>query len=333
MCSKEEATKTSRSAGAGQVRAPLTPQTRPTEARPTLAEVLRGYTDYLMTQGRSQHTVSSTRLDLLQLGRFLGHQPLESVTTQDLQAFFAWLRRQHGNGTSSLRRKTSTVKRFFQFVYASGLHVDDPSATIRYPAVEPRAPRPLTPAETAAIIEAAMNPAWAALIGCLLDCGLKRDELVALRWDDVDLDATPPPGLLHVRHRAASQRARRRTLALTDRLAGALATLRQQGGHEGAVFDLSARGVDFIVETCARRGGVRPREKVTPQMLRDAYACKRVRAFLVIERTDADDPDAHADTIRDHDQTLLRELGLSDHSGAASRYRHLVAGTEAYRTE
>jgi integrase len=209
------------------------------------------------TAGRARHTVDSTRLDLLQLGRFLGRQPLADVSSDDLRGFFAWLGRQHG------RR---------------------------------------------------------ALVALLLDCGLKRDEAVALRRADLELEVSPPR--LHVRHRATSQRARRRTLPLGDRLAATLRAL-PGGEADGAVLGLSARGVDFVVETCARRAGVRPGTKVTPQMLRDTYACRRVAARLELEAALAD-PAARAALERDHDRLLLRELGLADSSGAAGRYRRMV---------
>lgn len=289
---------------------------------PHLAQTLPDYLAALTARGRSRHTVESTRLDLLQLDRYLGRQSLRSVATTDLRAFLLWLQRQQANRTSSLRRKISTVKGFFQYLQTSGLIAEDPSASLLYPPTETRDPRPLTLKEVQAIIKSAGGPAWTALLTSLLDCGLKRDEAVALRWDDVEL-ATPPT--LHIRHRAASQRTRRRTLAMSPRLAAALAGLASGRSQTGAVFGLSPRGIDFIVETCARRAAVRPSQKVTPQMLRDAYACRRVRDFVERERALADDATARAEARREHDRTLLRELGLSDESGAAIRYRRLAS--------
>ena len=292
----------------------------PAPGRPTVGEVLPGYLADLAAAGRARHTVDSTRLDLLQLGRFLGRQPLADVSSDDLRGFFAWLGRQHGNRSSSLRRKTSTVKRFFRRLHESGLAAADPAAAVAYPPLAVAARAPLSAAEAETILAAAHAPPWRALVALLLDCGLKRDEAVALRRADLELEVSPPR--LHVRHRATSQRARRRTLPLGDRLAATLRAL-PGGEADGAVLGLSARGVDFVVETCARRAGVRPGTKVTPQMLRDTYACRRVATRLELEAALAD-PAARAALERDHDRLLLRELGLADSSGAAGRYRRMV---------
>ena len=283
----------------------------------------------LAGRGRFRHTLASTRLDLLQFGRFLGSQQLQSISTDDLRAYFVWLQGQQGNAAASLRRKTSTLKRAFQFLHSNGVLAEDPSTPLLYPALESARRRVLSGVQADAIVRAAGSPSWMALVTCLVDCGLKRDELLALRWQDVDLKER----LVHVRRRQASQRARRRTLALTERLVSALQTHHARSLGKSAVFQLSARGIDFIVEACGRRAGVRPGEKVTPQMLRDAYAIGRVALFVERERALGDNNEARSNLARGHERTLLRELGLSDQSVAATRYRRLFQESQLDRTE
>ena len=307
--------------------APPAPDGRSPATPVLLTDAVPLFLAHLEARGYARHSVEAARLDLGQLGRYLGRQPLASVSTDDLRAFFAWLRRQHGNRPASLRRKTSSVKRFFAFVHAAEPVAGDPAAALAYPPLAATPTRPLTAEEAAAVPAGAGDPAWQALVLALLDCGLKRDEAVALRWEDVELE--PPPGRLHVRHRAESRRTRRRTLGVSERLAAALHTLARQRtadgtAADGRVFDLSARGVDFVIATCAQRAGVRPGETVTPQQLRDAYACGRVTARLAVEVVLAD-PEARLRVRREHDVLLLRELGLADSSAAPARYRRLVA--------
>src|SRR5215208_6094175 len=296
------------------------------------SQLLSAYLEQLSAQGRSAHTLSSTRLDLLQLLRFLGRQAPESVSVQDLRTFVEWLRRQHRNRPSSLRRKTSTIKGFFRFLHSRGLIAEDPATLVPYPPRAPNLAKPLSSDEGDAIVGGAHTPSWTGLVSALLDCGLKRDEVAALRWEDVDFDV-PPHGVLRVRHRLMSQRTRRRTLALSARLAAALREHRSESGATGTVFSISPRGVDFIVETCARRAGVRPDQKVTPQMLRDAFACARVVSNRQQERIVARDPAALRALQQQHDATLLRELGLAKDSSAAVRYRRLVDSAQGDRAE
>jgi site-specific recombinase XerD len=298
------------------------------------------YLALLLMSGKAAHTVDSTRLDLRQLSRFLGRQSVGTVTPDDLRAFFARLSRQQGNGVSSLRRKTSTVKQFFRHLRAEGTLERDPSATLVYPAIAARHETPLTAFELDAIVEAAGNPIWRALVLILVDTGLKRDEMVALRSEDVEL---PPsvvqPGRLHVRHRRATSRVRQRTLALKVRLADALrpqiatagASTVDPGGR--SVLGLSARGVDFVVETCGRRAGARPDQKVTPRMLGDGFACARVGGFVAVEDDLPPESSQRRELQRENDRLLVRELGLSDRSDVAERYRSMLGRLEPDRAE
>jgi integrase len=174
----------------------------------------------------------------------------------------------------------------------------------------------------------------------LVDTGLKRDERVSLRTDDVELPPDAPvPGRLRVRHRRATRRVRHRTLALTDRLVEALVPLleaaraRVDDTDGASVFGLSARGVDFVVETCGRRAGVRPDRKVTPQMLRDGYACTRMPSLLADESALSTDSRERRDLERENNRPLLRELGLSDRGAAAVRIRSLAHGLKLDRAE
>jgi site-specific recombinase XerD len=295
--------------------------------------VLDGYINSLVTDGKSAHTRANTRLDLKQLARFLGRQRLSAVSTDDLRRFFHWLQRQQGNAPSSLRRKTSSVKGFFRFLHASGAINLDPSEAVIYPPAAVANRLPLTRKEAARMVAAAPTPLWRALVVCLLDCGLKRDEAVALLWEDVDRDAEPAPGVVYVRHRRESKRTRRRTLALTSRLVQALQACSRPEGASAPVFPLSARGVDFVVETCAGRADVRPGEKVTPQMLRDTYARDRMAGFVQAETQVTDDPSARRDLEREHDALLLRELGLARESAVAGRFRLMVQQPQADRSE
>jgi len=329
-------------AGTGAQSAPgAAPLDGPPAREQTVDALTSAHLSALVKCGKAAHTVASTRLDLGQLGRFLGRQPVGNVTSDDLRAFFGWLTRQQGNGVGSVRRKTSTVKQFFRQLYADDVLMFDPSAVLIYPAAVEQDHTPLTPAQLDAIAQAAGTPHWRALLLCLVDTGLKRDELVALRTDDVELPpAVPPPGRLHVRHRRASRRVRQRNLALTERLAAALAVVlpataagTAEGGEVGSVFGLSARGVDFAVETSGRRAQVRPEQKITPQNVRDGFALARMTTLVAREAALSNDRAALREARREHDRLLVRELGLSERSALPERYRRLLGGLQPDRAE
>ena len=68
-------------------------------------------------------------------------------------------------------------------------------------------------------------------------------------------------------------------------------------------------------------------------MLRDAYAIGRVALFVERERALGDNNEARSNLARGHERSLLRELGLSDQSVAATRYRRLFQESQLDRTE
>jgi site-specific recombinase XerD len=321
------------------VEAPVAETGTHSRAHATLSEILPAYLESLEAVGKAAHTVASTRLDLQQLARFLGRQSLGRVSRDDLRAFFAWLGRQQGNRTSSLRRKTATVKGLFRHLSAQGDLEHDPAAELLYPVLVTPEATPLTVDEVEAIVGGARSVSGRTLILCLVDAGLKRDEVVALRSEDVEYaDGADSPGRLHVRHRRATKRVKQRTLGLTERLAVALEEQLATTGPDdaesgGGVFNLSARGIDFIVEMCGRRAGVRADSKVTPKQLRDAYACARVRTFLAREAAVNDDPVHLRELRREHDQLLIRELGLAEASIVPDRYRRMVGSLQGDRAE
>lgn len=295
-----------------------------------VAGAASAYLNFLTHEGRAAHTLAGTRLDLDQLAGYVGRKRVGEIGTDDLRAFLRWLARQRANGSSSLRRKTSTVKGFFTYLYATGRLSVDPAAALTYPAAEEERATPLRRAEIDHVLAGARAPSWRVLVALIADCGLKRDEVVAARWEDIEGVDGSEAGLLHIRRRQASRKVRRRTLEVSARLAAAL----HEHGNDpsqrvGPILAISARGVDFVVETAARRGGVRPDRKVTPQMLRDGFALRRLHEMGAKETAEPLGSEGRRRLEREHDLVLLRELGLSDRSDAARRFRRILGANQS----
>ncbi len=128
--------------------------------------------------------------------------------------------------------------------------------------------RELAPGEVAALWQAADAPTRTALAGLL--CGLSPQELVALQWEDLDLEE----GVCHVTGHAA------RALPLAPAFAAALAPL--AGERAGPVLvarggaAIDAAGLAGLVAAAAYDAGLATPADVTPDALRHTYV-----AFLV----------------------------------------------------
>jgi succinoglycan biosynthesis transport protein ExoP len=137
--------------------------------------------------------------------------------------------------------------------------------TARLPAPDP-APRELTDAEIAALLRAANDDGRLILTGLL--SGLSAEEIVALDWDQIDLDA----GTIRVSGESP------RTLALNDPLRQLIAARRElQPQAEGTVLRSPSGGrlpvedVRSLVMYAAYDAGLDTADEVTLRTLRHTY--------------------------------------------------------------
>lgn len=295
----------------------------------SLTEAAAAYCLHLAGAGRAIHTVRSTELDLHGVIEHLGEMPLSSVTPNVLGDHLRWLKMERHNGTASLRRKIATLKGLFRHAVQQGWLHDNPSDSLAYPPPVRPPLIVLTPSEADRVAEAAVHdPIWHALVLLLLDAGLKRDEALALRAEDLGLARNPGHSHVAVRRAGASKRVRRRVVPLTARAHAALVRLLTAPLPGERLISLSVRGVNFVVETVGQRAGITRVKKLTPEILRDTFAVEHMRgrqeAEAVLAGNGLPPPDLGR-LRRDHDAEVLQLLGLSPHSEMAIRYRAAAA--------
>jgi len=314
---------------------PAQPRTPPSPSA-TLDQAVPQYLEALGVN-RSQHTVKSFELDLRLLRGQLGNRAVGAITTGDLRQFIAWVRVTRENKANSLRRKVATLKNFFGYLRDEGYLTASPADAVPYPEVQFALPEFLeTDAAERLVAVTEGNPFWRALVILMLDTGLKRDEVLALRVADVYLQ--PFQGgesYVVVRETDAAKRLRTRRVPVTERLYDALQAYyaaEPRDGGESRVFDISIRGVNFIVEVCGQRAGVvTSKPRLTPQVLRETFAVARMRSSVAEERARRQeawtDEQLQLLTLK-HDGDLLRLLGLKDDPDTAQKYRQLAGNGE-----
>jgi site-specific recombinase XerD len=289
-----------------------------------LSEAITRYSAHLSALGRAGHTVRSSRFDLTMLAEYLGNPTVGSVSAAHLRAHIQWLEDQRHNRSSSLRRKIATIKGFFTYAHASDWCATDAARGLVYPPLSRTPLVVLTRNELDDVIAAAGDPVWYALVLLLVDAGLKRDELLALQPHDLLLARDPSQSRVIIRHTAQSKRLRRRALPLTPRLHAALTRLLVVPLPNARLFDLSVRGVNFIVETVGQRARLARLRKLTPEILRDTFAVREMETRVRQEQDEAAagaSRDVVARLCKQHDLEVLELLGLSRHSEMALRYR------------
>jgi site-specific recombinase XerD len=305
------------------------PAVEPAAPPTSLSAAAAAYLAWLTSNGRALHTVRSTRHDLDALVEFLGDVPLAQITPERLAAHVAWLRTARANRAASLRRKIATIKVFFRHCTQQGWLPRSPAEALRYPGAVRSPLTALTPTEQEAVVaQAQADPTWHALTLLLLDAGLKRDEALALRAQDLRLGRRAEESQVTVRRTREAKRLRRRTVPLTPRAHAALTRLLTAPLPGERLFNISVRGVNFVIETIGARAGLTSVRKLTPEVLRDTFAVNQVLPRLQAERAlaAAGAPASDLEELqRQHDHEVLQLLGLSQYSDAMARYRALAA--------
>ncbi|HWE62708.1 MAG TPA: site-specific integrase [Chloroflexota bacterium] len=313
-----------------QAEEPRRPVPRPQAV--TLRGAIEEYKEYLVALNRSKHTRESFALDLKLLLEHLGDVPLITIGERELRSFISHVRLQRKNNATSVRRKVASLKNFFSYLHRERAIASDPSLRLIYPEIYPALPEFLEdPQADALLVAASEHLAWHALIALMLETGLKRDEVVALGRADVQLASGESLGsYLVVRETEQAKRLRSRRLEIDVEVADLLRRFLSGEPPRERFFDFSPRGVNFIVETCGKRARIVTRgPRLTPQVLRETFAVRHMRALVAEEhRLRAADcgPEALALLIEQHDIQLLRLLGLHEEPESAKKYRKLVYG-------
>jgi integrase len=123
----------------------------------------------------------------------LGKHLLTKLTAQQIQAFYAQ-KLAEGQSATSVHHMHSTLHRAFNKALRLGLVLRNVTDLVESPSLRRHAYTTFTPEQSRTFLEVLVGDPFEALYVLAITTGMRRGELLALRWRDVDFDQ----GVLHV---------------------------------------------------------------------------------------------------------------------------------------
>jgi integrase/recombinase XerD len=285
-------------------------RTHPLTDQSSLVACALPYQQELELRGKSNYTVTCFLSDLKMFSDFVGREtPVGRVTKEHLTDWLMKLKfgvPGHTPAPKTMARRVTFLKNFFSWLTSEAVIREDPSASLILERPLPPLPELLFDDEVQRLLEAATNePRCHCLIYLVLHAGLKKEEVMGLKLEHIDLSHPQEPRITV--HFAAStgKQHRERTLALPGDFARILEKYRAKYHPTSELFVCTDRNLNYILAKAVSEAGIKKR--VTLQLLRDTFAVQQLRAGVLPE-------------------ALREKLGLSDEAWLESRekYRRLA---------
>jgi site-specific recombinase XerD len=237
----------------------------------TLSQAVEAYLKEI-SQARAESVVANhTSVSRRFLEYFPDRRSIDSLGKEDLEAFLKWTTHRRGSFTPHTHNLAlEFLKRLWRFCFVREWVEEDPAGEIPYIEIETPVPTILTREEMVLLKETAQEEdLHLVLVGLLGELGLKKKELMALRFADLELDDPEPT--VAIRYTGKLQRKSRR-LPLSKDLVNALRRYRSQRQGEGdftflaPLVQITGRQVNNILAGLCKKAGAR---RANPQILRD----------------------------------------------------------------
>jgi len=229
----------------------------------------------------SPHTISSYRIDLTQLGRYLEGRKIKlgRVDNVILRGFLAELHQKNLSKTS-VARKLAAIRSFFQFCLKRGRLEDNPAKVVTTPKTDKHVPAFLSEDEMEKFLELPKEDDVLvvrdkAILELFYASGIRLGELVGINLEDFNLGEK----MLRVRGKGKKERLVPFGRMAAESLAAYLRlrrTIPKMSLDEKALFlnyqgtRITARSVERMMAKYIRRTAIR--RKVSPHSLRHSFA-------------------------------------------------------------
>ncbi len=152
-------------------------------------QVLSEYLEFLeIEKGLSENTLEAYRRDLEDFLEFCNVE-IDQIQRTQINGYIRNLREKNFAPTSVMR-KMASLRGFFKWLCANEYCTKNPTETLEQPKIPKRLPKVMTLQEIEEILRQNLNVTQRLVVELLYDCGLRVSELVNLKTNDLDIQAS-----------------------------------------------------------------------------------------------------------------------------------------------
>ena len=297
---------------ADPVETPFPPliRTNPLTDQSSLTATFIPYQQDLKLRGKSDYTVTCFLSDLKMFSDFAGRDtPVGRITKEQLTDWLMKLKfgtKGRAPAPKTMARRVTFLKNFFSWLAREGVIREDPSASLVLERPLPPLPQLLFEDEVQRLLEAAAADSRShCLVYLVLNAGLKKEEIMGLKLDQIDLSDPQAPTITVHFPASTGKQHRERRLMLPAKFTSILKEYIAKYHPTSELFVCTDRNLNYILARIVKAAGIKKR--VTLQLLRDNFAVQQLRSGVPSE-------------------AVREKLGLSDEAWLESRekYRRLA---------
>lgn len=285
-------------------------RTNPLTDQSSLAACVLPYRQELMLRGKSSYTVTCFLSDLKMFSDFIGQNtPVGRITKEKLTDWLMKLKFGTSGQTpapKTMARRVTFLKNFFSWLASEGIMREDPAVSLALERPLPPLPELLFADEVQRLLDTSATDARShCLVYLVLHTGLKKEELMALKVQHIDLTDPQAPMLTVHFPASTGKQHRERKLALPAEFTTIFQKYQKAYYITDTVFSCTDRNLNYILGRAVKAAYIKKR--VTLQLLRDTFAVQQLQSEVTFE-------------------TLRERLGLSDEAWLESKekYRRLA---------